>query len=189
MIVCSASCPGACCKVPAALDDKLLSDLVYIESKAHISPWDGDEIRMCFSQDRLPVVLCQDGIICGFACTSLILDEAELWTIGVLPKFQGRGLGRFLLHSTLALSKLCFARKCFLEVRRSNAVARSLYEKTGFVQMGVRKNYYAKTPVCGPEDAIVMACDLDALNFDSLTYDGVMQEVSAFLHALKHAQS
>lgn len=188
MIVYSNAHPCACCEVPAALDDKLLSDLSYIESKAHISPWAADEIRFCFSQGCLPVALYQDGLICGFACTSLILDESELLTIGVLPDFQGRGLGRFLLHATLALSKLCFARKCFLEVRRSNAVARSLYEKTGFVQIGVRKNYYAKTASTGPEDAITMACELDALNFDGLMYDGDMQEVPAFLAALEHAK-
>ena len=42
----------------------------------------------------------------------------------------------------------------FLEVRDSNKVARGLYERSGFTEIGVRTNYY------GDEDAIVMKLDL-----------------------------
>ena len=38
-----------------------------------------------------------------------------------------------------------------LEVRRSNAVARELYEKNGFNRVGVRKRYYADNG----EDAVL----------------------------------
>ena len=40
----------------------------------------------------------------------------------------------------------------FLEVRESNAAARSLYQKAGFVQVGIRFGYYSH-PV---ESGIVM---------------------------------
>jgi ribosomal protein S18 acetylase RimI-like enzyme len=45
------------------------------------------------------------------------------------------------------------ARKMFLEVRVSNAPARALYRRLGFVETGRRKNYYAEEQ----EDALTMA--------------------------------
>jgi [ribosomal protein S18]-alanine N-acetyltransferase len=41
-----------------------------------------------------------------------------------------------------------------LEVRASNTAAQNLYEKNGFHQVGVRKNYYQNSNVS--EDALVM---------------------------------
>ena len=48
----------------------------------------------------------------------------------------------------------CF--NCWLEVRRSNLVAKSLYLRVGYQQVGVRKGYYACQD--GREDALVMVC-------------------------------
>ena len=45
----------------------------------------------------------------------------------------------------------------FLEVRKSNEAAVNLYKKMGYVQIGVRKNFYEK-PV---EDALVMSKTID----------------------------
>jgi ribosomal-protein-alanine N-acetyltransferase len=46
----------------------------------------------------------------------------------------------------------------FLEVRASNASAIALYEKRGFAEVGLRRNYYPTAK--GSEDAILMALDL-----------------------------
>ena len=46
----------------------------------------------------------------------------------------------------------------WLEVRESNP-ARFLYEKLGFNEVDIRKNYYPK-PEGGRENAVVMACYL-----------------------------
>ena len=42
-----------------------------------------------------------------------------------------------------------------LEVRRSNDIAQNLSKSLGFVQLGVRKRYYADNG----EDALIMVCD------------------------------
>lgn len=47
----------------------------------------------------------------------------------------------------------------WLEVRESNSIARRLYEKQGFNEVDIRKNYYPK-PNGGRENAVVMACYL-----------------------------
>jgi ribosomal protein S18 acetylase RimI-like enzyme len=41
-----------------------------------------------------------------------------------------------------------------LEVRPTNAAARALYARAGFVQLGVRRDYYPAKP--GREDALLL---------------------------------
>ena len=52
-----------------------------------------------------------------------------------------KGLGQQLLDALLAAARETSS-SVFLEVRESNGAARSLYEKAGFQQTGLRKSYY-----------------------------------------------
>jgi len=67
--------------------------------------------------------------------------EAEIHTIGVDPAYQGRGIGRALLHGLLAIADSVRA-TVFLEVRTDNDAARGLYESEGFATVGLRRRYY-----------------------------------------------
>jgi ribosomal-protein-alanine N-acetyltransferase len=51
------------------------------------------------------------------------------------------------------------AEVCFLEVRRSNSGAISLYESMGFSVVSERKNYYPNGG--NNEDALIMTCEFD----------------------------
>jgi ribosomal-protein-alanine N-acetyltransferase len=69
--------------------------------------------------------------------------EFEVHTIGVDPAYQGRGIGRALLDNLLAFAdRSGGGGTVFLEVRTDNAAAIALYERNGFVTVGVRKRYY-----------------------------------------------
>ena len=52
------------------------------------------------------------------------------------------------------------AGKLWLEVRQSNAAARAIYLRLGFVQVGVRKGYYPAA-LGRREDAVVMSLQID----------------------------
>jgi [ribosomal protein S18]-alanine N-acetyltransferase len=65
--------------------------------------------------------------------------EYEIHTIGVDPAYQGRGVGKALLDNLLAFAE---DGDVFLEVRTDNAPAIGLYERSGFVTIGLRKRYY-----------------------------------------------
>ena len=71
-----------------------------------------------------------------------VLDEIDIVEIGVIKQQRRRGVAYKLVSH---LQKHCIKngiRKIFLCVAENNIAAISLYEKTGFNKIGIRKNYY-----------------------------------------------
>ena len=93
-----------------------------------------------------------DGEAVGFCSFWLVLDELHINNLGVLPDVRRTGIGSSLLDFVLKKGRKLGARRATLEVRRSNEVARLLYERFGFAVAGVRPAYYSK-PV---EDALIL---------------------------------
>jgi ribosomal-protein-alanine N-acetyltransferase len=87
----------------------------------------------------------------GFMVAQHVAAEWELENIVVAPSARRQGLGQKLLDALLAAARETSSSSVFLEVRESNASARSFYEKAGFKQTGRRKSYYADPA----EDAVV----------------------------------
>ncbi|MET9328142.1 ribosomal protein S18-alanine N-acetyltransferase [Tsukamurella sp. NPDC003166] len=85
------------------------------------------------------------GHLVGYAGIGLLgnsfFPESEVLTIGVDPAYQGRRVGYALLRTLLDEADR-HGGAVFLEVRTDNDPARTLYERNGFVTVGVRKNYY-----------------------------------------------
>ena len=90
--------------------------------------------------------LWEEETLLGAAVFQLVLEEASLEGITLLPEHRGKGLGEFFLTRCLELLKGQGAEVCFLEVRSRNAPAIALYKGLGFVEMGVRKNFYRNPP-------------------------------------------
>ncbi|WP_072457425.1 MULTISPECIES: ribosomal protein S18-alanine N-acetyltransferase [Actinomyces] len=80
-------------------------------------------------------------ILCGYAGIALGID-ADVMTMGVLPDFRGRGLGRVLMDALIDVARRWGSERVFLEVRESNAAAISLYEHSGFEVVGRTKAYF-----------------------------------------------
>ncbi len=85
-----------------------------------------------------------------------VAGEAELGNLAVARGWRRRGVGRRMLDWALARARERGARRIFLEVRLSNRAAQALYERRGFVQVGLRRRYY-RAPT---EDARVLCLDL-----------------------------
>jgi ribosomal-protein-alanine acetyltransferase len=75
-------------------------------------------------------------------------DEREILNIAVQQNFRGNGVGEKLLRRLIDSE----AGEVFLEVRESNHIARRLYERTGFRNVGTRPDYYDDPP----ETAVIM---------------------------------
>ena len=88
----------------------------------------------------------------GYAGMWIALDEGEITNVSVKKDRQGRKIGTALLIALEEAGQKRGVDSFFLEVRKSNEKAIALYEKTGFVRMGIRKNFYEDPK----EDGIVM---------------------------------
>lgn len=77
----------------------------------------------------------------GFVITRHVLDEGEILSLGVHPRWQRRGIARKLLQHILNGARQA-GDTLFLEVRVSNEAAARLYGQVGFQQVAVRSRYY-----------------------------------------------
>lgn len=100
--------------------------------------------------------------VLGLIAIWLVLDEAHIGTFAVHPDYRKLGIGRKLLAEALIGVQREGAKQAFLEVRRSNEAAQSLYRQFGFEVVGVRPRYYRDNQ----EDALLLT--LAALDPDLL---------------------
>jgi len=96
-----------------------------------------------------------DAVPLAYGVMLLVLDEAHLLNLSVVPERRRQGVGLALLRHFFCVAKAHSAHDMFLEVRQSNLAAMALYESCGFRAIGRRRGYYAAA--AGREDAIVMA--------------------------------
>ena len=91
--------------------------------------------------------------VIGFASIWVMADEAHITNIAVRSDYQRQGIGELLLISIINLAAELKANIVTLEVRVSNLPAQNLYQKYGFVEVGLRHGYYTDNR----EDALLMS--------------------------------
>jgi [ribosomal protein S18]-alanine N-acetyltransferase len=147
--------------VTAAVRPAQRSDLgavVAIERASFGDPWTRGMFGTHLTSDggNNFLVAEEAGSVVGYAIAVVVSEESELLNIAVDPDRRGRGFGALLLDAAMDLCRGSGATEMWLEVRASNAGARTLYDSRGFAEMGVRKRYYHAPR----EDAIVLRSDL-----------------------------
>ncbi|MGX2975401.1 ribosomal protein S18-alanine N-acetyltransferase [Ursidibacter arcticus] len=142
--------------VISPISDSDFSRLFEIEQQAHLVPWSKGILLNNQGERYLNLKLSIENQIVAFAICQKVLDEATLFNIAVAPKFQGKGYGKKLLESLIQQLQQQNVLTLWLEVRESNQTARQLYNKLGFNEVTLRKNYYP-TPTGERENAVVMA--------------------------------
>jgi ribosomal-protein-alanine acetyltransferase len=152
------------------------AELVASDSRVIIDPatWrDLNTLRhlekVCFPKDAWPLwdlvgVLTLPNVVrlraavdsqmIGFIAADIRPSERLAWiaTLGVLPEYRGRGIGRALLE---ACEQLLDVRRVQLNVRASNQAAIQLYQTSGYQRAGIWPTYYQDG-----EDALVMEKEL-----------------------------
>lgn len=97
--------------------------------------------------------------VVGFVVIWLILDEAHVGTLAIHPDYRRQGIATKMLAHALLDARQAGAAKAFLEVRRGNLAAQRLYQRFGFLVVGMRPRYYRDNQ----EDALLMTLnELDA---------------------------
>lgn len=92
--------------------------------------------------------------IVGFLNYYLIYDRIEIVNFNVLDYFQNKHIGSSLLKQLISLANKEKIKNITLEVRSDNEKAIYLYQKYGFKEVAIRKNYYNDT------DGILMEKEL-----------------------------
>ncbi|ADW19279.1 ribosomal-protein-alanine acetyltransferase [Desulfobulbus propionicus DSM 2032] len=136
-----------------------LEAVARIERQAMPAPWSPEQLHAELQAGNgLGLVARCGAELCGYVFFRTCVPESELLHLVVDRGWRRRGVGEGLLAQGLFVLASQGCTTCFLEVRRSNASALRLYAKTGFCQVGQRKNYYSQ-PV---EDALLLSRDLRA---------------------------
>jgi len=83
------------------------------------------------------------GEVVAFARNTLRGDHRDAWVdmLGVVPEYQGRGLGRFLLLQCMYVLAKSKPRGIRLNVEGTNERARALYDSEGFMELRTRVRY------------------------------------------------
>jgi ribosomal-protein-alanine N-acetyltransferase len=135
-----------------------LNQLLDIEKAVHVTPWDEETFNTCFQAGYIGWVMEYSKKIIGFILISQTADECHILNLCVLHEFQHRGRGQQLLQYALVYARQNGIGIAYLEVRKSNTRAISLYRKMQFHLIGQRKNYYPTE--AGAEDALIFALNL-----------------------------
>jgi [ribosomal protein S18]-alanine N-acetyltransferase len=139
---------------PMRVED--LPEVMEIERRSFTQPWTPGlflhELKVPFSRTVLMRSSNGTRTTLGYVCRWLVGDEVHILNLAVHPEHRGRGLGRRLVESVILEAQSAGARVVTLEVRRENSPARTLYRRLGFVEVGLRRNYYGRG-----EDAIIMS--------------------------------
>ncbi|CAH2031921.1 Ribosomal-protein-S18p-alanine acetyltransferase [Trichlorobacter ammonificans] len=130
-----------------------LDAVLTIERDCFPRPWNRDHFLAELASPRAAAVVAvtEAGAIAGYLCLSVLLDEAEILDVAVLPTMQRSGIGALLLSWACREAAVRGAAVLRLEVRATSLPARALYERFGFVGAGLRKGYYEQGI-----DAVVM---------------------------------
>ncbi|MDA8093059.1 MAG: ribosomal protein S18-alanine N-acetyltransferase [Betaproteobacteria bacterium] len=135
-----------------------LETVIGIEREIYPFPWTSGNFRDSLLSGYSCWVCEKAGPVVAYGVVMLAADEAHVLNIGVARDWQRRGIGRALMEHLVGVARDYGAATVFLEVRPSNGPALRLYERMGFNEIGVRKNYYPAAK--GREDAIVMGLQL-----------------------------
>lgn len=139
--------------VVRAMEENDISYAVKIENECFSIPWSENSFRESLSKPyAFFLVVCVDSKIAGYAGMYKIADEGDITNIAILNEYRHRGLASRLLEEMFFISRVEGIGVINLEVRKSNYTAIKLYEKYGFENLGIRKNFYEKPT----EDAFIM---------------------------------
>ena len=137
------------------LTPESLDEIYKIETACFPTPWEYDVLKHDITENSCARYLgvYVDGVLSGYGCFWLMMEEAHITNVAVLPAFRRQGAGETLMRALIQAAADCGARFMELECRASNKPAQSLYHKLSFIRVGCRKGYYTDTN----EDAYIYA--------------------------------
>jgi ribosomal-protein-alanine N-acetyltransferase len=135
-----------------------LDAVVAIEKDVYAFPWSHGNFRDSLLSGYVCWGAWAESKLAGYAIVLTALEEAHLLNFAIAKPWQGMGLGAHFLRFVIAEAERMRCEMLYLEVRPSNLIGRRLYDRFGFRQLGVRRDYYPA--VTGREDALFLGVSL-----------------------------
>jgi ribosomal-protein-alanine N-acetyltransferase len=130
-----------------------VSQVAELEKICFSDPWSEKSVASELTNPlSLWLVAVEDDRVTGYVGSQSVMGEADMMNVAVHPDFRRQGVAELLVRELVAALAKKDNHCLTLEVRASNAPAISLYEKLGFAQIGLRKNYYRNPK----EDALIL---------------------------------
>jgi ribosomal-protein-alanine N-acetyltransferase len=138
--------------------DEDIEQILEVEHASFSTPWSREAFYNELHNNRFAVyiVLEENSKILGYCGAWIVIDEAHVTNVAILPEYRGRKLGEAIMRKMMSVAREMGGKSMTLEVRVTNHVAQSLYRKLGFQNGGIRKNYYSDNQ----EDGLVMWTNL-----------------------------
>ena len=133
-----------------------LDAVAEIESLCFSEPWSARALQLLLGEAAIGAVAMLEGRVIAYGGMLLAPDEGQVTNIATSPAYRQKGLGATVLAAMLAHARERGLVSVTLEVRESNVPAIALYQKLGFVKLGMRKNFYTQPT----ENAFVMGVTL-----------------------------
>lgn len=144
-----------------------LDGVMEVDRVSFTAPWTRamyeQELRNT-RQSFIAVLRTSAHAVAGYCAYRLVLDETQINNVAVRAELRGRGYGRALVEFALEHGRTKGSHVAILEVRRSNEIARRLYERLGFLQVAARSCYYANPD----EDALVLVRNVQLLGLNPM---------------------
>lgn len=139
------------------------AEIAHIHAQLFSPAWSEESVRGLLDHPAstafLAVLGGQPKTTVGFVMAQLAADEAEILSVGVLPEWQRKGIGRRLIEGVARAVQRAEAKTLFLEVAADNDAALELYSRSGFLGTGLRRGYYEREGQA-PVDAVTLALKL-----------------------------
>lgn len=130
-----------------------IEHIVKIENECFSEPWTYNGLLAELNNENSYfIVAIIDNAVAGYAGMHCILGDCYITNVAVSRFYRKMKVGTTLVKNLIQYAKNKNFNFISLEVRKSNEVAYNLYKSLGFVEVGIRKNFYRK-PL---EDAIIM---------------------------------
>ena len=120
-----------------------VAQVAALEAICFHDPWSEKSVASELTNPLSLWLVALDGDrVAGYVGSQSVLGESDMMNVAVHPDYRRQGIAENLCLDLVEALKEKGNHCLTLEVRASNDPAKALYEKLGFRQIGLRKNYY-----------------------------------------------
>ena len=130
-----------------------VAQVAALEAICFHDPWSENSVGSELTNPLSLWLVALDGDrVAGYVGSQSVMGESDMMNVAVHPDYRRQGIAEKLCMALVDALKEKGNHCLTLEVRASNEPAKALYEKLGFIQVGLRKNYYRNPK----EDACIL---------------------------------